>query len=139
MDASRYEIDVAGPDGSIECVVITHTHHDDHMRVDADLRLLGAIQVDVADGDFFGLLIKVRRAIEPVGYRLLCNAACTGSYPSPMAREGGGWKVYQLEMGRPALRAHLVESSGPAPREAVGTIEEQAAFYERWLDSLGRS
>jgi hypothetical protein len=40
-------------------------------------------------------------------------------------------------MGQQGRLEDLVDIFGEAPAEKVGTVEEQKAFYWKWLDSLG--
>jgi hypothetical protein len=58
-----------------------------------------------------------------------------------MARDmGGGTSVYMLS-AKPSLlrrRLPLVGTFETAPKESVSTVEEQDAYYERWLASQRR-
>ena len=61
-------------------------------------------------------------------------------HPSGMARDmGGGMGVYVLS-ARPGLRRRLplVGTFEPAPKESVGTVDDQDAYYRRWLESRRR-
>ncbi|MEM7225435.1 MAG: hypothetical protein AAF495_20835 [Pseudomonadota bacterium] len=86
--------------------------------------------------DVFECLIKLRRLIEPMGWRVLCNGARKDAYPSGMARDmGGGFGLYVLVLGRHALTKHLISTFDPCAAHQVGTIEEQKAFFRRWVRS----
>lgn len=89
-----------------------------------------------ADGpDLFAALQQLRRSLEPLGWLPLCNGARVDCYPSGMAREmGGGTSVYMLSAKRRfGRRLPLVGTFEPAPKEAVGTVDDQDAYFELWL------
>src|SRR4051794_39501352 len=52
----------------------------------------------------------LRREVEPLGWRVLCQGSRRDTWASGMARDmGGGWRLYGLQRGRPANPNHLVE------------------------------
>ena len=94
-----------------------------------------------ADGpDLFAALQQLRRSLELLGWVPLCNGARVDCYPSGMARDmGGGASVYVLS-AKPGLhrRLPLVGTFDPAPKESVGTVEDQDEYFRRWLGSRRR-
>jgi hypothetical protein len=89
-----------------------------------------------ADGpDLFAALQQLRKSLEPLGWFPLCNGARVDCYPSGMARDmGGGTSVYMLSAKRHlGRRLPLVGTFEPAPKEAVGSVDDQDAYFERWL------
>jgi hypothetical protein len=92
-----------------------------------------------ADGrDLFDALQQLRKqALEPLGWVPLCNGARVDCYPSGLMRDmGGGMDVYVLSGRRwLRLRRPLVGTFEPAPKESVGTVEDQDAYYERFSPS----
>jgi len=94
-----------------------------------------------ADGpDLFAALQQLRRTLQPTGWVPLCNGARVDCYPSGMARDmGGGESVYVLSAKRQLRRRPpLVGTFEPASKEAVGTVADQDAYYERWLNTWRR-
>jgi hypothetical protein len=87
--------------------------------------------------DLFAALQQLRKSLEPLGWFPLCNGARVDCYPSGMARDmGGGAGVYLLSATRRLRRRlPLVGTFEPAPREAVGTVDDQDAYFERWLET----
>ncbi|MDR1450018.1 MAG: hypothetical protein LBI84_07455 [Propionibacteriaceae bacterium] len=83
-------------------------------------------------------LRDLRRALEPLGYRLCCNGARLDVYSSRMSMQmGSGRRAYVLTPGKQALSDDLVDIFVYAPSSTVGTIEQQDEAFRRWLDSLG--
>jgi hypothetical protein len=88
--------------------------------------------------DLFECLCNLRKQLDKLGIKILCNGSRIDTHPSRMSRDmGGARKVYQLTMGQQGRLEDLVDIFAEAPAEKVGTVEEQKAFYSRWLDSLG--
>jgi hypothetical protein len=88
-------------------------------------------------GDLFDCLCKLRTELDKLGIKLLCNGSRIDAYPSRMSRDmGGAKKVYLLTMGQQGRLEDLVDIFDEAPAERIGTVEEQKAFYRKWLDSL---
>lgn len=85
----------------------------------------------------FDSFLSLRRAAEAYDWKILCSGARKDAYPSPRAREGGGRLVYLLVTGQPATE--LVDMFSPASANLIVTVEEQEAFYNLWLGSLGWS
>lgn len=94
-----------------------------------------------ADGpDLFAALQQLRKTLEPLGWVPLCNGARVDCYPSGMARDmGGGMDVYVLSARRfLRRRPPLVGTFDPAPKETVGSVDDQDAYFRRWLESRRR-
>jgi len=87
--------------------------------------------------DLFEALVALRRELEAVNAQLLCAGARPDVFPSGMSRDMGvGRKAYITRLGQPALRTDLVDIFVDAELDSVGTIEEQTAFHERWVEAL---
>lgn len=67
---------------------------------------------------------------------VLVNAARRDAWPSAMAREAGGRKVYLHTMGRPARSDDLVDAFAPIEPDDAATIDDQLAFHDRWSSTL---
>jgi hypothetical protein len=94
-----------------------------------------------ADGpDLFAALQQLRKTMEPLGWFPLCNGARVDCYPSGMARDmGGGASVYVLSAKRHfRRRPPLVGTFEPAPKESVGTVADQEAYFTTWLEGRRR-
>jgi hypothetical protein len=87
--------------------------------------------------DLFECLAQLRQWLVASGHRILCNGARVDTWASSMSRGmGGARKVYVTRMGFSTTRADLVPTFGEASFERVGTVEEQAAYHKKWLESL---
>ena len=84
------------------------------------------------DDDLFSALGAVRRVLERDGWLLHVNAASVNAWPSQMAQQAGGRKVYLLSMGRPARREDLVDAFAPLQSGMAATVEEQKAYHDTW-------
>ncbi len=96
------------------------------------------VTFEVRGCDVFDALQQLRLRLEPLGWYPLCNGARVDCYPSGMARDMGGARaVYVLIIGK-AGRPPLVGTFEPAPRDKVGTVAEQDAYFKKWLDTPKR-
>lgn len=85
--------------------------------------------------DLFDCLCELRIFLEKNGFLILCNGARVDAYPSTMSREmSGGRKVYILKIGEKANLESLVHIFAEAPRDKVGTVNEQADYYKRFIE-----
>lgn len=86
-----------------------------------------------AINDFpFLALIKIREELEKQGIKILCNGSRVDVYPSGMALSS--LKAYELKMGEPARK--LLNIFEPTDNlEKIATINDQKAFWEKWLIS----
>jgi hypothetical protein len=93
------------------------------------------LMLEAQGRDLFDALQHVRRLLEPLGWYPLCNGARVDCYPSGMARDmGGAHAVHELKIGQ-AGRPPLVGLFEPAQADKVGTVAEQDAYYQRWIDA----
>jgi hypothetical protein len=89
--------------------------------------------------NLFACLVELRRALEAVNCRILCNGSRVDTRLSNMALQSGGTHVYLLRLGiRPSLDESL-DILAPSAAETIGTIAEQEEFHSRWQNSLRRS
>lgn len=90
------------------------------------------------NSDCFECLIDLRHIVEKEGAKVLCNGARRDTYPSGMARDmSNGMVVYQMRHGQHGRTEDVVHTFDPAPAEQIATVDEQRAFFEAWLVSLG--
>lgn len=89
------------------------------------------------NSDFFECLIDFRRVIEAEGGKILCAGARRDVFPSAMMRSSGCTTAYCLHLGRAASENDYVHIFDAIPANLVVTVDEQHAFYEQWLASLG--
>ncbi|MCF8198676.1 MAG: hypothetical protein K9J42_07915 [Sulfuritalea sp.] len=83
--------------------------------------------------DAFSALCAAREKYEPLGWRFLCNGSRRDCYAfDAQLKADLGEQVYQLRMGKAATKDELVGLFEPADEAAVGTLEEQSAYFERW-------
>ena len=87
--------------------------------------------------DLFEALVALRLELEKTGARLLCDGARPDVFPSGMLRSmGSGRKAYITRIGASASGTDLVDIFEYAKPEAVGSVEQQKVFHERWVKSL---
>lgn len=90
------------------------------------------------NSDFFECLVDLRRVIEREGGKVLCHGARRDVFPSPMQRRtAGGLKAYRQRLGEKALEQDQVDTLGETEASLIGTVDEQRAYNEMWLQSLG--
>ncbi|MEM8948499.1 MAG: hypothetical protein AAGA21_02865 [Pseudomonadota bacterium] len=90
------------------------------------------------NSDFFECLVDFRRVIEGEGGKVLCHGARRDVFPSPMQRRtAGGLKAYHQRLGEKALEQDQVDTFAETEAALVGTVDEQRAYNETWLRSLG--
>jgi hypothetical protein len=89
--------------------------------------------------DFYECLRAFRRAIEPDGFRVLCQGARPNVFPSAMSRDAGALRSYAHTLGGPALTKDLVGTFDPVEDiQSVGTVEEQDEFMTRHSEELSK-
>jgi hypothetical protein len=89
--------------------------------------------------DTFETFCTIREKLETEGLRPLCYGACLNVFPSAMSSDmGGDIKAYKLTLGQQGRIADLVDIFESAPDIEPVTVAEQAGFYDRWLESLGK-
>jgi len=127
-----FELALLSPDG-VRILVNASTTESTDGRVSLVLE-----KADVCSGVFTGYdaidaLRLLRRKVERLGWRVLCNGARRDAWASGMARDmSNGFRLYiNLEHGKPAR--DVADTFDEAPSELIGTCEEQRAHYERWL------
>ena len=88
--------------------------------------------------DFFECLIDLRRIVDEEGGKVLCQGARRDVFPSPMQRRtSGGLTAYAQRLGEKAFERDTVKIFDKANADLIGTVEEQRAYHEEWLISLG--
>ncbi|GAA1680686.1 hypothetical protein [Microbacterium lacus] len=81
------------------------------------------------ESDAFEALCRIRRQLEPDGWRVGVAGALPGVWPSGMARDqGGGLTVYRLEPGE---LAPYVDTFSPVDPATVTTVALQEAEADR--------
>ncbi|MEM7225434.1 MAG: hypothetical protein AAF495_20830 [Pseudomonadota bacterium] len=98
------------------------------------LTVPGVLSCGCEAGDKFWALIGVRRVIEPLGWRILCNGSRRDVWPSGMCLSmASGRLAYVMKMGKPSGPEYLVNVFDPCDAHLVATIDEQIAFRDRWI------
>lgn len=92
---------------------------------------------DFSGEDLFDALIALRLELERGGHQLLCAGARPDVFPSGMSREmGRACKAYINRLGAGALKTDIVDIFDYAGTELVGSVAQQNAFHQRWIESL---
>lgn len=86
------------------------------------------------NGDLWNSLLDFRRAIEPSGWRILCNGARSDVWGSGMIADwSNGLAAYVLAPKRPEEAYQTVNIFDPAPAGVVCTVEEQIAARDAFF------
>lgn len=132
---SNYQVRLRTPTSGYEDTEVNTATDQGGYSLRTHVRELGVVTSEA--GDLFEALARLRRKLEPLGYRLLLNGARRNAWASGMARDmGGGRRAYLLTMGRPSRMEDLVDIFEPAPEAEVGTVEEQETFMRLWVESI---
>jgi hypothetical protein len=93
----------------------------------------GNIAISVTEDYPFLALEKLRRELELLNVKLMCNGARLDVYPSSALIIGV--KAYQLEFGKPATKDSLCNIFDPIDNvDKVATVDEQRAYWLKWLN-----
>jgi hypothetical protein len=93
--------------------------------------------IEVAAGDLFEALVRIRAQLEPQGWLIAVQGSCRDAYPSAMQRDmAGGLNVYVVRPGEPARLDNVVEILAEAEPDRLATVAAQRAFIEEWSRSL---
>ncbi len=86
--------------------------------------------------NYFYALTDLRRKLEMKKIKLLCKGCSLNVYPSPMILSmGDATEAYQLFLGKHAMMEDLVNIFASCDAGEYSTVEEQLAYYEKWLKS----
>jgi hypothetical protein len=101
-----------------------------------DLRMDDGFAARGEGNDLFAALTAVRQTLEENGIQIACNGARPNVHGSGMLRDASnGRRAYVLALPRTRNKPEVVDIFDPAPIGSVGTVAEQAAWYQRWLQS----
>lgn len=85
-------------------------------------------------------LNSIRQQLEKEGVFLKCYGSSRNVWPSSVTSGmGRGGKAYKLYMGRKGERKDVVSIFDCGPDLDICTVNEQEAFYNQWLLSVGIS
>lgn len=90
-----------------------------------------------AEGEnYFDALINLRKKLELKNVKLLCKGCSRFVYPSPMILSmGDAMQAYELVLGEQARSKNIVNIFEPCIYDEYATIDEQCAYYEKWIES----
>jgi hypothetical protein len=98
----------------------------------------GSEALSIEAPDFFEALCLIRVQLEPRGLRPVCYGASRNVWPSGMARDmSRGLKAYRTRIGERASLSNLVRIFDTGPDVEPVSVEEQKAYHNQWLTSLG--
>jgi hypothetical protein len=85
----------------------------------------------IVENDFpFLALVEIRKELEKLGIKILCNGSRVNVYPSGMGLNT--LKAYELKMGEPARKlVNIFEATEDIDK--IATISEQKLFWENFL------
>lgn len=134
----RYPVVLIAPNGQTISgeFLLDNDEHGDVRRL--TLRFETREIVKEAD-DFFDALILIRRELEHDGLVPRCYGASRNVYPSSMSRQmgGGGVRAYRLDLGQQGRIKDLVNIFEDGPDVELVSPDDQEAYYEEWLRSIG--
>jgi hypothetical protein len=89
---------------------------------------------EVTDLTVWHALHALRAQTDLIGVRLCCQGARVDAHVSGMGLSmSGGWLAYILPSWRSPRSRDLVNILDPAPLRKIGTVSEQARYFERWV------
>lgn len=90
-----------------------------------------------AEGEnYFDALINLRKKLELKNIKILCKGCSKFVYPSPMILNmGDAIQAYELVLGEQAHSKDIVNIFEPCRYDEYATIDEQYAYYEKWIES----
>ncbi len=87
--------------------------------------------------NYFCALKELRLILSEKNFLILCKGACKNVYPSPMQMSMGDCRgAYELKIGEQALSKNIVDIFEITNMESIGSVDEQAKFYEDWIQSI---
>ena len=139
-DSKSVMVSLLLPDGRRQTAKLvygeSHDGSEDNHFVQLDYESFR--EKEICDSDYFECLIVLRRALAEVGIKILVNGARCDTWPSGMSRSmAGGFIIYTMRLGHKCSLKDLVKIFAPAAPEQIVTPEEQSAYHDRWLESLG--
>lgn len=108
-------------------------------------RKTSTLTIEMQDGlkktytayDFF-VCLGMLRADHPE-FKFLCKGAKLNVHPSRMSSQmSKGLVAYELTLGKPSEDEDLVRIFDYENENITYSIEEQKAFYKKWIESLAR-
>ena len=115
------------PDGHVEQCRFSgaYVEHPQFERTELKLESPTFGERRFVSGDLFWCLADLRKEIEPLGWRVLCNGARKDARPSGMCGSmGAGARLYVLK-GERVTGKDLVRTFDEAPPHLVSTFDEQ--------------
>lgn len=109
---------------------LTFTQRDSKVQ----LEFVSKSKKILVEDDFpFFALVKIRKELEELGIKILCNGSRIDVYPSSMGMMS--LKGYELRIGEPATR--LLNIFEPADDiNKIATVDEQKLYFENWIKDL---
>ena len=92
-------------------------------------------EICAADSDYFPAFQKLRNKLLRVGYGIKCNGSRLNAVQSGMM--GASERIYLVKLGEQALDKDVVSLYGFAEIDEFPNTEEQTAFFQKWLRSIG--
>ena len=85
-------------------------------------------------------LAKIRTALGTRGIDLACQGCRSDVRPSQMSiQSGGGRHSYVIRLGASTRREDIVDIFAPTDIKNIASVEQQALYAQKWLDSLQAS
>jgi hypothetical protein len=136
METYHYQFQVRSSVGGVtQCkVAVSEVGEDEKVTL-----TIGELAFSEIASDAFEAFARLRKIMAQHGITPLCYGASRNVFPSGMSRSmGGGIEAYRLTMGKQALPKDLVCIFDSGPDIEPVLPEEQRAYFESWLSSLGK-
>jgi hypothetical protein len=135
MPEERHPVKLATPTGLPVEGVILYDKSSERCRL--TLQWTGGV-ITVEAPDYFEALGLIRAQLEPEALRPICYGASRSAWPSGMCRNmAKGLKAYRTKIGERASIKDLVHIFDTGPDVEAVSFEEQRAYHEQWLMSVG--
>lgn len=100
-----------------------------------DIKFADGSSSESSGSNLFECFSKIRTSLPEIVF--LCKGAKRNVYPSRMSSQmANGLLAYELKLGEQALKKDIVNIFDHDEIDIVGSSEDQAEFFKRWLGSL---
>jgi hypothetical protein len=140
-DPVRKSIDILLPDRSVARAELLLWDTDpQNPRLARIILRMGDREVSSAHSSYIHALSSIRRELEREGITVKCYGGSRNIWPSSASSSmGRGATAYKLHLGKRIAPEDLVSIFDSGPDVDPCTIQEQEAFHNSWLLSVGIS
>ncbi|MFT3664264.1 hypothetical protein [Piscinibacter sp.] len=138
MSESRCSVPVRYSDGTMGVATVICTEEVSKDGVEVTMSFDRSFELKaVSERGIFDAVRQIRTQLDREHVLLMCFAADEAVYPSPMQESMGlSSLAYRNRLGRQAMNADIVDIFEADESINPVTVDQQAEFHRRWLESL---